>query len=186
MMSNKLIYVVSNRFFFNIFVSVNIKSIKLTQFPSDYLPVTVGGTVGACVIVIIGFIFVVFGVRYVILLIACTKNIDIEKIMCTKDECIRIVYHPMKTNLFCVINVSLVAYLSCYLLSLLNQCRFKRKSAMLAKRQSVMLETEPFRSTKPKTEQFISPSKELNSFLSISIQIFLWCLSYYFIIHVCR
>lgn len=88
----------------------------MTQFSSDYLPVTVGGTVGACVIVIIGVIFVVFGVRYVILLIACTKNIDIEKSMCTKDECIRIVYHPIKINLVCVINVSLVAYLSCFLL----------------------------------------------------------------------
>lgn len=82
--------------------------------------VIVGGIVGVCVIVIIGFMFVVFGVWYVILLIVCIKNIDIEKIMCIKDECIWIVYYFIKINLFCVINVLLVVYLSCYLFLLLN------------------------------------------------------------------
>lgn len=56
----------SNLFFLNLFFSVTTKTIKLTQFPPENMPVIVGGIVGACVIVIIGVIFVVFAIRYVI------------------------------------------------------------------------------------------------------------------------
>lgn len=45
------------------FSIVPSKNIELSHFTSDNLPVTVGGTIGACVIVIIGFILVLFAVR---------------------------------------------------------------------------------------------------------------------------
>lgn len=46
------------------FSSDTTKNIKLSQFPSDNLPATVGGTVGASVIVVIGVIFAMFVARY--------------------------------------------------------------------------------------------------------------------------
>lgn len=46
------------------FFSDTTKNIKLSQFPSDNLPATVGGTVGASVIVAIGVIFAMFVARY--------------------------------------------------------------------------------------------------------------------------
>lgn len=50
---------------FYLFSIVPSKYIELSHFTSDNLPVTVGGTIGACVIVIIGFILALFVVRYV-------------------------------------------------------------------------------------------------------------------------
>lgn len=48
------------------FISVDAqKNVKLSGSSSDNLPVIVGGTVGACVIIIIGVVVVLFAMRYV-------------------------------------------------------------------------------------------------------------------------
>lgn len=59
---------------FLFFSSVTTKYIKLSQYSSDNLPVTVGGTVGASVIVVIGVIFAMFAARYDNEMNACAKK----------------------------------------------------------------------------------------------------------------
>lgn len=60
---------------YSLFSQVNRKSIKVSHFPSDNLPVIVGGTVGASVIVAIGVILAMAVARY-----------DNEKKICAKKE----------------------------------------------------------------------------------------------------
>lgn len=58
-----IIYKVSKNCFL-FFSLVITKNIKLSQYSSDNLPVTVGGTVGASVILVVGVIFAMFAARY--------------------------------------------------------------------------------------------------------------------------
>lgn len=83
--SMNYLYSVLKLFFF----SDTTKNIKLPQFSSDNLPATVGGTVGASVIVAIGVVFAMFVARYdtemnasaeknTTILIRCFKHIIIH------------------------------------------------------------------------------------------------------------